>query len=1156
VVLTSTDLIAPGSQTPLDRLLTRVSEVLGEPANYPPDVDAVTAVDLLLPALNRSLARGGTDSETRLVIGLDQFEEIVDYRVSRTHSEVLTSLFQFIPEGCSSGRIGFIYTCQSNRVELLNADPELVAVVEHAHSKSVAAVTPESVRDIASNAFATVGVRLSEPLIGALQQRVGEFSRKAFQASVEGENPLDAQATLLPLLSLTLLRLARYCQQRKERLQPRWAGRSVAPAAWLLDAPAAQFGPSDPAEAAETSEPRPAEPLDDGVLHVALEELPKGLLDIEGAIAEHADLAVNEARNLPGVNWSDDLVDGLLRRLVRVEGVEGRHSLPAAIPPQRGAAKLLAQKLREHRLLIPVDRERVRLVHQSVVTHWPPARTWIEKESELLAASRTLYTLAQRWQAGGRPESALAVGPQYVDDAGRLLWAWNGVFTSNDGNVPGPEDTLLREFALAVLASAATPERTIVTPAGKSGNHFLVAAFYARADMLRAYLARNPELAVESRTGEGENAAYVAAYAGDLESLDLVLARGADPGLVSKRDWLPVHVAAHSGSVGVVDRLVAAGADVHARGPYGTTALHQVASEDDLEMARHLVERYGADVNAVDDSNMTPLANACRFAASRVAEYLLSCEGIDVTTKSSDGWSIFQLACRFSDATVVKRLLSKAATDPEASVNDWSPLHLAMHRGSADMVRALVQDPRVDRTTDTPNHKSPLELAIELMGAEGAAALLSDPFHKVLPNAVPEKRDPPLVAACRSGNVYLVRVLVDGGAGVDYNYGQPLTVAAERGDVAVLRLLLPRATLAPKRVAETTALHSAARNGHAAAVRELLSHTPREWHERRDVRGQTALHLAASRGHVETVEALLQAIAPTLTDFAGDTALHVAAESNRIATARALVKKDPRLLARADALGRAYCHVAAAHGNTSLLASEIDPAFATRRDAQGMLPLHHAARFGRTETVARLLEEPVVDPNAEDRFGWTPLHMAAQAGNLDVAERLIARGASRVATGGEPAMLPYLVAGGGAECTVRYGPGAAGPRRGRHWPRQEHRRRLCHSLGCVCGRHSGLRPATRARPSPARSKHPARLESPGAGHADSRYTTDAGASRKTTGGLRLERGRRLFQNLARADGLHARFQAPLHQCRRDRSGGARLVCRLAAAADQRRQLGE
>jgi cytohesin len=1031
VVVTARDLIAPMAESvtgpdswraPLDELIAKVVECIGYGKVPSTCLDTDEAVQVLLSVLDHSARQDQVTppDEAKLVIGLDQFEEIIDYRVLPAHSATLTSLFRFIPKACQTGRIGFLYTCQSNRLELLNSDPELTTLVEPGRRKWVLSADPDTISEIAQRKFEMIQVSLGRPVLENLQKRVMDFTNKAAQAAIQGEISTDSQASLLPLFSLTLQRLSRYCRQRSEELRRQKPRPRTGAKRFEGGEARADFGAAGESggQLVERTHLTP-----EGTLVLALQDIPEELLRIESVITEQAERAVKEVRDAPGGNWSDDQIGNLLRRLVRIEDAQAeRFYLPAVAVPERGSGKLLVQKLRENRLLIPVGRNNVRLVHQAIIRYWPAAESWLKREKDLLRASRQLYPMAEDWQADERAEKYLKeISPYQVDLAGRLLWAWVDVFRPKDGTTPRAEDRLLCEFALAVFAMENTPER-VVEDVEVKASHFLTAVRYGQEALVRQYLLLKPSLAVSDLTSKGANAAYEAAASDDFETLDLVLQAGADSRLANQDGWQPLHVAANNGNIRLFDRLIEKGADANAPGGPGSTALHLAAENDDLAMVRHLIEVYKSHPNAKDQSNWTPLQAACRNGGSQAASFLLARDDIDTSLTDTEGWSAFLVACRYAEAGIVRELLKKPSTDPSANVNGWLPLHLCILRKSPGSIRALLEDRRIDRTSETPAQKTPVEFAAEEMGAEGVAALLADPFHEVKPDALAHDRESPLLRACRAGDVGLVRVLVEGGADVNLtttsHQHSPFLDMAERGDLAVLRILLPKADPEITGNENRSALHLAAMNGHSAAVQEILRAIEPRWHSRRDRNGQTALHLAAGFGHKDTVEILLPYISPRLVDQAGETALHTAAAANQISSVRVLVGHDSELVAVPDLIGRLFAHIAVAYGHRAMLSRTIDPLYSTRRDAEGMLPLHYAARFGKAAILRDLLELDGADPDSVDDFGWTPLHMAAQAGSAASLQILLGHRASVLTLGKQPPVLPFHAAAAAGQTHV------------------------------------------------------------------------------------------------------------------------------------------
>ncbi len=123
-------------------------------------------------------------------------------------------------------------------------------------------------------------------------------------------------------------------------------------------------------------------------------------------------------------------------------------------------------------------------------------------------------------------------------------------------------------------------------------------------------LARDPTL-VNAYSGDGFFPLALAAFFGHLETVRLLLARGADVKQVARN---PMKVQAlHSGLAGnhrdVARALLEAGAPVNVGQQEGFTPLMEAVLHDDLEIAGLLLAR-GADPKAQNDAGKSPIVLA------------------------------------------------------------------------------------------------------------------------------------------------------------------------------------------------------------------------------------------------------------------------------------------------------------------------------------------------------------------------------------------------------------------------------------------------------------------------------------------------------------------------------------------------------------------
>ena len=263
----------------------------------------------------------------------------------------------------------------------------------------------------------------------------------------------------------------------------------------------------------------------------------------------------------------------------------------------------------------------------------------------------------------------------------------------------------------------------------------------------------------------------------------------------------------------------------------------------------------------------------------------------------------------------------------------------------------------------------------------------------------------PLLCAAAAGHAAVVELLCDeGGARVDTaagRWGTPLLAAVERGHSACVRALLlsgaeadaaPASSLAPP---TAPPLAVAAQHGQVSVVRLLLSAaadidapTPQ---------GASPLLLAAHAGHASTVCLLLEAGSDTIDKpvLSGSTPLLGAIQHGHDDVVEALLHfgASPD---RGLGVGGATPLLLAAHAGLRkivemLLHCGADPNIARYHD--GYAPLHAAAHSCDAYSVA-LLVDARADTNVQRDDGVTPLLIASQAGDAHMVRLLLKVGAS------------------------------------------------------------------------------------------------------------------------------------------------------------------
>uniref|UniRef100_A0A0D9XRQ6 PGG domain-containing protein n=1 Tax=Leersia perrieri TaxID=77586 RepID=A0A0D9XRQ6_9ORYZ len=264
-----------------------------------------------------------------------------------------------------------------------------------------------------------------------------------------------------------------------------------------------------------------------------------------------------------------------------------------------------------------------------------------------------------------------------------------------------------------------------------------------------------------------------------------------------------------------------------------------------------------------------------------------------------------------------------------------------------------------------------------------------------------------------------------------------LHIAAAEGHEDLIAELCRRdaALLSAASSSGDTPLHSAARAGHAGAVRAIARLARENGHAveeevrlERNEAGDTALHVAARHGHGEAAEALVAEAAGPETaaaevNDAGVSALYLAVMSGSVRAVRAIiwcrdasaagpksqnalhaaVLQSSGLATGLDINRSSPLHFASSDGDCSIIKAILahsPPEVAHIQDNQGLSPLHAAAQMGHAAAVRLLLQFSPASADVRDKYGRsfvhvadregnTPLHLAVVAGECKVVSKLL-----------------------------------------------------------------------------------------------------------------------------------------------------------------------
>ena len=459
-----------------------------------------------------------------------------------------------------------------------------------------------------------------------------------------------------------------------------------------------------------------------------------------------------------------------------------------------------------------------------------------------------------------------------------------------------------------------------------------------------------------------------------------------------------------------------------------------------LAVVEYLIAK-GADVNSTTDGNerlfvggTSPLMIACQHYLSdlslRMATALIDA-GSKVNCTNDEGGSALSIASYCGHAEVVRLLIAKGANVNNKDRDSFTPLMCATDKGYCEAASILVNCGACIDARDRQN-RTALDIAlgkcaagqahrrhgeiVEMLIRKGAKV----DFHKwgstllalslergvakeiesllgrnVDVNCTINGSDTPLIVAARKGSVEIVRMLVAKGADVNKKNQEgasPLGLASRGHKDAVEVLIRAGADVNTKDNAGSSPLAFAASLG----CKEIVAALVRGGADvnMADNCGVTPIGLASQGGHDEIVEMLINARADVnVRDGAGGSPLGFASSAGHRNVVLMLVKHGANVNTRNNE-GGTPLGFASSHGHAEIAHALVrEGADVNSRDKNGDSPLAYASGQGHREVVDMLIGGGA-DANATSNDGLTPLMYASSQGHREIVDLLVRNGAN------------------------------------------------------------------------------------------------------------------------------------------------------------------
>ncbi len=497
--------------------------------------------------------------------------------------------------------------------------------------------------------------------------------------------------------------------------------------------------------------------------------------------------------------------------------------------------------------------------------------------------------------------------------------------------------------------------------------------------------------------------------------LNQAVSAGADLNFHFSNQLTPLHVAAYGGQLSSIEFLLGKGATPQKKDCLGNTALHYAAASLNPQLVEKLLAN-GAQANAANQKGDTPLHFAAAIPPQLYADghkqakqnLLMSFFPLVERLK----WQYRDTAKLQADKATTLNLLAAKLPDLDVANQDGrTPLFYAAMAKDSQAIRLLLQKGANLKTVDLAGKTLLHELAKGPLPIQ--FLLSSQPFLIGITEKLTVSKDPELLN--------LISELLQKGLSVRQPTHQglyPLHFAARLGQTEILKMLLQsgadlKQSITPLNSVETpdslsteqshemrfllrhySPLHLAVLSGNRETLAFLLaqgadieSKVTDEPTQAQEVKAETALDVACQNKNLELVDYLLNNRA--LTDDSQRSALAIAIQNSDLPVLERLLKATPNLN-WVNRKGDNLLSLAVKSEFDNGLKLLVEAGARVSGERNPVFP--RAAERGNYLILDYLLKAEA-DPNAQDFSGRSALTFALTAGNAPLQAWLKSKGA-------------------------------------------------------------------------------------------------------------------------------------------------------------------
>jgi uncharacterized protein len=318
-----------------------------------------------------------------------------------------------------------------------------------------------------------------------------------------------------------------------------------------------------------------------------------------------------------------------------------------------------------------------------------------------------------------------------------------------------------------IIASVGAPDETIFDKLLEKGADITVKTVDERDALLDAIYHKRPSIVqkliqkgADVNTRMGTDSALIKAIKSQNdETIGMLIDAGADVNVYNSLGTHAIALLAYFNKNELVDKALSKIADINSR--HGQYLLSDSVAYSRKNLFNKLIEK-GIDVNMRDDEGSTVLFEHVKGIAidPQIYDVLLD-KGIDVNAKDNRGWTALMDAVAEKNLVLVEKLISKGAEVDVQNQRGQTALILSRN----EVITSVLLDANANMNIQDQVGYTALHTACVKNLTEIATKLLEKGAD---PN-IPEKtyKATPLMEAVRTGNLPLIKLLLQKGADVD-----------------------------------------------------------------------------------------------------------------------------------------------------------------------------------------------------------------------------------------------------------------------------------------------------------------------------------------------------------------------------------------------------